>query len=139
MITGRRGVVALALLAVLALACGPGAEEDQPEPGQDRTLTLHWFSDQPYKARWAISAERGAKTPEGLNPTGEEISAGGEFTKQLIVGQTPLVITIVVVMSRNYDVEAWVRITENGKELSYQKADRGIRQAITVYHYKPIR
>lgn len=138
--TRKMWAVLATIAAVLLIACTPTEEQDEEsQPVRDRTFTLHWYSDQPYTAKWVVSAEPGAPPLRGLNPSGEEWSAGQEFKKKLVVGQTPLVITVIVVMSTKFDVNAWVKITEDGKELTYQKADAGTRQAIVVYHYKPIK
>lgn len=134
MVAKLRALVALLAVAVLITGCDPVADpnpqpDHRPAP-KDRTLTLIWFSDQPYKARWNIEGGK------GLNPTGEEGSAGGERKQSLVVGPTPLIITITVVMSTK-TATGWVKIMEGAKELRYEPADRGTRQGTVTYHYEP--
>jgi hypothetical protein len=131
----RLGVVAaLAALVALLAACEPVADPN-PQPDRrpevkERVLTLVWYCNQPYKFRWSIEGGN------GLNPKGEENSAGGEHQSPLKVGNTPLTITITVIMS-NKSATGWVKIKEGEKELTFQPADRGTRQGTAVYHYKP--
>lgn len=146
--TAGRLRIAVALLAVVTLltACEPESGQPQrPNPQVDRyeartptgrTLTLIWYSDQPYKARWAIGAARGEQPPKGLNPLGEESVARGEFKKPLLVGPKALLITITVIMSTK-DATGWVKIMEGSKELRFEPADRGTRQGAITYQYTP--
>lgn len=161
-----------ALLAVTALAvtlagCDP---IDDPNPQPDRRpapnlasgvvatlptpggkITMNWYSDQPYRAKWKITKRDGsiasgvnAQNP-GTYDTGQgEYVAGGAFAHDINVGDVELIFTLTIVMSTR-EATGWVKVTNGpkeqagkpGMELAFQDADKSLRQGTCNYHYKP--
>lgn len=150
--TITRGLTVLAVAATLA-ACDP-VDDPNPQPDHrpapavaEKKITMHWYSTQPYRAKWKITTRNGkianaiqAQNPDGYDLGKGELIAGGAFDHTVTVGPTELIFTLTVIMGSR-DATGWVKVTEgegpNGKELAYEAADRGTRQGTTNYHYQP--